>query len=462
MRIRIAILTVLIAGIGGVSFGQNTSNRIALVIGAQNYSVLPPLHNSLNDARAMATKLKSKGFEVEALYDPKSKREIRDAITRYYNIMRDKVGAVGLIFYAGHGMQYEGDNYLIPTTASLQNPGDLEDQCVKMNTVMAVLKSANKSLNILLLDACRSLPSFTRDTDQGLTRMEAPQGSIIVFAAQAGKTASDGNRANGLFTSNLIQVLDEPNLNITEVFKKVKQQVYAESGEKQLPSVEDNSIGGDFYFTTGSARVVETKNAEPNETPTLTTSTTDFGYDLDEATIVSVGTKTWSAKNLNVSIFSNGEVIKQAKNYDDWNTAQTDAEPAWCYYDFDASKGKIYGKLYNQWALTDARSLAPKGWHVPSDSEWSALINYLGGEKSAGLKMKSISNWYNDGNGDNSSGLSLLPGGVCCPNQNIKKAGYFWTSEGHSIILLYNSSALKRDFLNKDIHFGFSVRCIKD
>lgn len=189
MKAHLGALLLLISLAAGVNAQEFNSKRVALVIGAQNYSVLPPLRNSLNDARAMTTKLKAKGFQVESLYDPKTKREIRDAVTRYYNTMRDQVGAVGIIFYAGHGMQYEGDNYIIPTDASLDNPGDMEGQCVKMNTIMAVLQSANKSLNILLLDACRSLPSFTRATDQGLTKMEAPQGSIVVFAAQAGKVA---------------------------------------------------------------------------------------------------------------------------------------------------------------------------------------------------------------------------------------------------------------------------------
>ncbi len=250
----VTILTVCFFGL----HSQDSPKRVALIIGAQNYTMLPPLRNSLNDAKAISSLLKTKGFQVETLADPKTKREVRDAITRYYNLMRDQVGAVGVIFYAGHGMQYEGDNYLIPTTASLQNPGDLEDQCVKMNTIMAVLKSSSKSLNILLLDACRSLPSFTRDTDQGLTRMEAPQGSIIVFATQPGKVASDGVGQNGLFTSKFLRVIEKPNLNITDVFKEVKQQVYAESGEKQLPSVEDNSIGGDFYFTKKQISVTST------------------------------------------------------------------------------------------------------------------------------------------------------------------------------------------------------------
>lgn len=226
------------------------SEKYALVIGVQNYSHIPALRHSLNDATDVSNSLKAKGFKVESLYDPQTKKEIRDAIARYYTTMKDKTGAVGLIYYAGHGMQNEGENYIIPATADLKVPGDLEEQCVKMNTLMSVLNSSS-NLNILLLDACRtnSLPSFSRDVAQGLTKVEAPQGSIVLFATQPGKVASDGSGRNGLFTSKLLKYIDEPGLNIGEVARKVKQEVFAESGNKQLPSLEDNSIGGEFYFT---------------------------------------------------------------------------------------------------------------------------------------------------------------------------------------------------------------------
>jgi hypothetical protein len=157
-------------------------------------------------------------------------------------------------------MQYQGDNYNIPVTASLDNPGDLEDYCLKMTTMMSILNSTNKSLNILLLDACRSLPSFTRNVEQGLTKIPAPEGTIVVFAAQAGKVASDGNGTNGLFTSKLLQALKEPGLNITDVFQKVKREVYMESKQAQLPSVEDNTIGGEFFFTPGDKTLVNQPN----------------------------------------------------------------------------------------------------------------------------------------------------------------------------------------------------------
>lgn len=235
--------------IGLKTFGQQ-EKRIALVIGVQNYVNVPPLRHSLNDASAMAKTLESKGFRVESLYDPKTKNEIKEAITRYYNIMRNQTGSVGIIYYAGHGTQFEGENYLIPAAATLQIPGDMEEQCVKMNSFLSVLNSSNNNLNIFLVDACRTnaFPSFSRDVVKGLGAVEPPKGSIVVFATQPGTLASDGTGKNGLFTSKLLKYINEPNLNIDEVFRKVKQEVNAESQGKQLPSVVDNSIGGDFYF----------------------------------------------------------------------------------------------------------------------------------------------------------------------------------------------------------------------
>lgn len=244
---KILSISLLSIVFGNSSLAQQ--QKYALVIGAQNYTSLPPLRNSLADAKDLTSALQAKGFKVETLVDPKTKREIKDAIIRYQAAMQNVAGGVGIIFYAGHGMQFEGNNYIIPTTAKLELSSDLEDQCLKMNAVMSVLNSTNKSLNILFLDACRTIPSFNRDSEQGWTKVSAPRGSIIVFATEAGKVASDGNGKNGLFTSKLLTRINEPGLNITDVLKRVKQDVFAASEEKQLPSLEDNSIGGDFFFT---------------------------------------------------------------------------------------------------------------------------------------------------------------------------------------------------------------------
>ena len=467
----IFFITVSIA-----TFSQQPQKRIALVIGSQNYTVLPKLRNSLNDAKAITTTLQAKGFQVKSLYDPKTRTEIKDGINWYFNQMRDQEGAVGLIFYAGHGMQYHGDNYIIPTTASLQNPSDLEDYCVKMNGVMEIINSASKSLNILLLDACRSLPSFTRGSDQGLSKMSPPEGSIIVFATTAGKVADDGTGTHGLFTSKLLKAMNEPGLNINDVFRKVQREVYAESKKQQLPELDDLAVGGDFYFTPGNKAVVQTtqlvqdqvvKAETVYEAPTIF----DYGYGTDDASTVTVGSQTWISKNLNIDHFANGDLIPEAKADYEWRRAGENKQPAWCYYKNDLANGRTYGKLYNWYAVTDPRGLAPTGWHVPSQRELFQLITYLGGKETAGLSLKSTSGWIKNGNGNNSSGIAGLPSGSRENQETFlylgEKADWWSTSElsyntekAVFCLLPYNIDEIF--WYAEDKGFGFSVRCIKD
>jgi uncharacterized protein (TIGR02145 family) len=464
---------------------QTAPKKIALVIGAQNYSSLPLLHNSLSDATAMTKALGSKGFEVNAIYDPKTKQEMKDGITWYFNKMKGLTNAVGIIFYAGHGMQYEGDNYIIPTAASLENPGDLDDNCVKMNSVMTVLKASNKSLNILLLDACRSLPSFTRGSDVGLTKMEAPQGSIIVFATQPGQVASDGTGTNGLFTAQFLKAMNEPGLNIDGVFRKVKQAVFEESKSKQLPSVEDNSIGGDFYFTAttaGASAVVAKKAITPEKTTaTTTTSTTskpvkkelteeqkkevqrlekrvkergmiepknalppqteiiyatvpkvDFGSGPTTKAL-KIGKQVWAPVNLNVKHFANGAAIQIVDDGFKWWAVHQQMKPLCNYYDNDSTRGTKFGMLYNWYAVIDPRGLCPTGWHVPTNDEFRELTGLLG--DNAGKVLKADDTWQDaadgsPGTGTDDVGFRALPTnhrtmlGTYIPDG----MGWYWTS----------------------------------
>ncbi len=461
-------------------YGQAPEKRIALVIGAQNYTVLPPLRNSLNDAKTISSTLQKKGFEVKSILDPRTRTEIKDGINWYFNQMREREGAVGLIYYAGHGMQYQGENYIIPTTASLQNPGDLEDYCVKMNTIIAILNSSTKSLNILLLDACRSLPSFTRGVEQGLTKMDAPEGAIIVFATQPGKVASDGYGVSGLFTSKLAMAIDEPGLNVTDVFQRVKREVYAESNKQQLPSVEDNAIGGDFYFTTGE-RVISTTGNGPmpvGRTEVVTTAF-DYGYGVSDVPTVTIGSQVWISKNLNVDHFANGDPIPEAKTALEWKEASDKHAPAWCYFENDPAYGKIYGKLYNWYAVTDPRGLAPRGWHVPNDNEWGSIIGYLDESgtivtkpvtKKVGKSLKTESGWKYGGNGNNSSGFTGLPGGTRNLDTSFsvpRSVGAWWSTteqgtDGAWVRSLSASSYGEVYRYNQFKSGGLSVRCVKD
>lgn len=440
-------------------YTQEPSRKIALVIGVQNYINVAPLRHSLNDASAMATSLKAKGFEVDLLLDPPGKKEVRDAIARYYNLMRIQQNAVGIIYYAGHGIQFEGENYLIPASASLQVPGDLEEQCVRMNMVMSVLTSSDANMNILLLDACRSnsFPSFNRDVAPGLGRVEAPKGSIVVFATQPGTVASDGSGQNGLFTSKLLKYIDEPGLNIGDVLRKVKQDVNLESGGKQLPSVVDNSIGGDFFFTPAGTKVVHK--------PTVP----DFGYKSNKYATVSAGTKTWSARNLNLDHFSNGDPILEAKTAEEWLNAGSKKQPAWCYYDNDPSKGETLGKMYNWYAIHDPRGLAPRGWHIATPEEWSALGVFFGDPSRAGVNLKNNTGWDNNGNGVNRIGFGAVPGGYRVPNgtfHGFGRVAAWWSlsdsdeTSDWAWNITYDSDELKRLMNYKTV--GLSVRCVQN
>jgi uncharacterized protein (TIGR02145 family) len=180
---------------------------------------------------------------------------------------------------------------------------------------------------------------------------------------------------------------------------------------------------------------------------------------------VTIGTQVWTTKNLDVSTFRNGDPIPEAKTMEEWEKAGKNKQPAWCYYDNDSSNGAKYGKLYNWYAVNDPRGLAPNGYHIPTDAEWTILEEYLG--KDAGEKMKSTSGWKY--NGTNSSGFSGLPGGYRNFNgsfYDVGKNGYWWSSTENVTInawfraLYYDDGVVNRNYHLKDL--GLSVRCLRD
>ena len=223
------------------------SHKYALVIGNSNYKTAP-LRNPANDARAMANELRELGFDVMG-YTDLSRKEMRAAIHKF----GDKISAnkgVGLFYYAGHGLQAKGINYLIPVDATLEKEYDIEDECVKADMVLRMLELYKNPMNIIILDACRNNPFSRgfRSVDQGLAQpASAPTGSIIAFATAPGKTASDGVGQNGLYTQELIKAMRQEGLSIEQVFKQVRINVLQLSGEKQSPW-ENSSLVGDFYF----------------------------------------------------------------------------------------------------------------------------------------------------------------------------------------------------------------------
>ena len=196
-----------------------------------------------------------------------------------------------------------------------------------------------------------------------------------------------------------------------------------------------------------------------------------FSQDKEVKTFksVKIGNQEWMTENLNVSTFRNGDPIPEAKTAEEWVKTGNEGKPAWCYYDNNAKNGNIYGKLYNWYAVNDPRGLAPSGWHVPTDKEWTEVGLTLGGDDAAGASMKSTSGWKKPGNCTNTSGFSALPGGsrdFYGIFQYIGLSAFWWTSTQKDNILawyrciddspyyIYRTNYRKQD--------GFSVRCVRD
>lgn len=181
---------------------------------------------------------------------------------------------------------------------------------------------------------------------------------------------------------------------------------------------------------------------------------------------VTIGDQVWSAENLDVDHYRNGDLIPHIQDPGKWETIKYGA---WCYYSNDPEYGKMYGKLYNWYAINDPRGLAPAGWHIPRIDEWQKLSNYLGGNEILGSKIKSSLGWLSDGNGNNSSGFSALPASYRNTNGTFAPLGYdviFWSSSEYSS---YSSWGWYLDCFDSDTHrpdyhknSGFSVRLVRD
>lgn len=182
-----------------------------------------------------------------------------------------------------------------------------------------------------------------------------------------------------------------------------------------------------------------------------------------------IGSQVWTSINLNVNTFRNGDTIPEAKTSDQWMQYNAEKKAAWCYYDNDPVNGSKYGKLYNWYAVNDQRGLAPKGWHLPTDAEWTILSDYLGGADTSGRKMKTSEGWNNNGNGNNSSGFVALPGGYRFDDGRFNAIGdcaTWWSSTEKDIGSawgrgLYNyRSNVYRGASTKS--YGLYVRCVSD
>jgi len=222
--------------------------RLALVIGNSKYRHGGNLANSVNDAIAMKNVLEKLGFKVLKCENGNQKK-MKKAIDEFGKKLKSY--NVGLFFYAGHGIQVRGNNYLIPIGAKLENENDVEYDTVRADRVLSKMESAGCTTNIVILDACRDNPferTWRRNTKGiGLAFMNAPAGSIIAYATSPGSTASDGIEKNGIYTSAILDNIQIPNITIEQMFKRVRQRTIELSNNKQVPW-ETTSLRGNFYF----------------------------------------------------------------------------------------------------------------------------------------------------------------------------------------------------------------------
>ena len=220
--------------------------RVALVIGNSKYPD-SPLTNPLNDANAMGKELKVLGFDTQILLDSNLK-DLGSAIQTYSGRIA-KSKAIGLFYYAGHGVQLAWRNYLIPVDANIDRVDDIPRQTFELNKMLLALNKAQNPMNIIILDACRDNPFGKKlPTEQkGLSQFDAPNNSLLCYATAPGNVASDGAGVNGLFTENLLREMRDPEAKIEDVFKRTRLKVRLASKGQQIPW-ESTSLEEDFYF----------------------------------------------------------------------------------------------------------------------------------------------------------------------------------------------------------------------
>ena len=231
--------------------------KVALVLGNSKYKEAP-LKNPANDAKAIGEALRASGFEVTLKMDA-GKADMAGAVQAYVLALAAKK-AVGLFYYAGHGLQLAWRNYMLPVDADIDTIGDIPKQGVELNSLLEGLTKAGNPMNMIIVDACRDNPfgNLKGVDHKGLSQMDAPQSTILAYATSPGNVASDGDGANGLYTENLLKELKVPEAKVEDVFKRVRLGVRVKSKGAQIPW-ESTSLEEDFWF-------IPPKNlAEPSE-----------------------------------------------------------------------------------------------------------------------------------------------------------------------------------------------------
>ncbi|MCC7049135.1 MAG: caspase family protein [Alphaproteobacteria bacterium] len=251
-----AAFLALVLALTAASASAQVEQRVALVMGNAAYPD-QPLKNPVNDARLMAGKLRELGFDV--ILRENATRDSMGAAVRDFT-RKLQPGVVALVYYAGHGIQSRGRNYLIPVDASLGAESDLRFQAVDIGALTEELEQGQARVSLVILDACRNNPfeKKLRGAARGLTAIDAARGGLIAYATAPGSVAADGDGENGPYTEELVKAMSVPNLKVEEVFKRVIVGVEQRTNGQQTPWIS-SSLRGDFVFNI-------TVNAQPGAT----------------------------------------------------------------------------------------------------------------------------------------------------------------------------------------------------
>ena len=494
---------------------QNNEKRIALVIGNSAYLHGGALKNPVNDANLIATTLQGLGFTVIKKLNA-NLRTMQTASADFKNKLKDF--DVALFFYAGHGIQVDGINYLVPVDATLDNREMAKYDAFNINDINDAFMANGQNTNIMILDACRNDPfrSWARGGERGFTKIDNPsKGTIIAFATQPGSTAADGEGTNGLYTSKLV-VQMKISQNIESVFKNTRKAVNDASGGNQVPQ-DWSSLMDDFYFKTPSGNISTNNsinNTEPeesgfvqgnvaesygsisidseiggtlyidgvykgdinaNSTGNKLTKMTPGSHSLKiegdetwEKTITvskdqtaKVSAKSTKVKDLPDQLFDSRDnkyykIVKIGTQV--WmaeNLAFNAGSNCWAY-DNSQSNVTKYGYLYD-WET--AKYACPSGWHLPSKSDFETLLNNVGGSGSVAYQALIPSG---------SSGFSAPFGGWQSKNGNFRNLGDyvgFWSSsvdDGIGAWYIYVTVYGKKAGVSSFKCLGLSVRCLQD
>jgi formylglycine-generating enzyme required for sulfatase activity len=258
------ILFALLLPLAALSAQQ----KHALVIGNGAYTGITPLNNPVNDANDISAALRGLGFTVDLVTNA-GRVQMEEAVTRLKNRLNAVRGSYGFLYYAGHGVQSAGENYLIPVDANIPGEAYLRDRSVSMQAVLDELNAAGNTLNIVVLDACRDNPfGWRRGGSRGLQVVSnLPADSIIVYATSAGSAAADGIGRNGLFTTHLLNNLKKPGLSVRDVFDQTGADVRRASGGSQIPAIYSQFFDVAYLGTRPSVNPAPSPTPSPQPRP---------------------------------------------------------------------------------------------------------------------------------------------------------------------------------------------------